>query len=340
MKKMWMVFGGATLVYAVLAVVMGVAPGYWLSQTPPGPGVEPLTALQAEGRQVYVDNGCSYCHTQQVRPLPMDKIFGRPSAAGDFAYQTPELLGSERTGPDLTNIGKRQPSAIWQYIHLYNPRAVSPHSIMPSFAWMFKVVDKAPEGVTPVPIPAAFAPSHGVVIPTHEAVALVAYLKSLKQAPLPGRGGASGHTLHAMRETAAAPVAGPAAKAPADKPQPTPATSSAVAFDPAKGKQIFAANCAACHQASGTGLPGVFPPLKGNKAVNDPDPGKHIHVVLHGLHGETLDGVTYAAAMPAFADILSDDEIAAVINYERSSWGNHGKLITPAEVTAVRKQSK
>jgi hypothetical protein len=186
MNKLLLVAGGSTLVYACLAVLMGVLPGIELSKTPPGSGVEPLTALQAEGRDIYVANGCSYCHTQQVRPLPQDKIFGRPSAPGDFAYQTPELLGSQRTGPDLTNVSARQPSSVWHYIHLYNPRAVVPDSIMPAFEWMFKVVDQAPTGVTPVPLPAGYAPAHGVVVPDHRAEALIAYLLSLKQPALPG----------------------------------------------------------------------------------------------------------------------------------------------------------
>ena len=118
MNKLVLVVGGSTLLYAGLAFLMGVLPGIELSRIPAGAGVEPLTALEAQGRDVYVANGCSYCHTQQVRPLAEDKVFGRPSAAGDFKYQTPELLGSERTGPDLTNIGVRQPSSVWQYIHL------------------------------------------------------------------------------------------------------------------------------------------------------------------------------------------------------------------------------
>src|SRR6185312_3856917 len=171
MNKLVLITGGSTLVYAVLALMMGVLPGMALSGTPPGPGVKPLSALQAEGRGVYVANGCSYCHTQQVRPLPQDKIYGRPSAPGDFAYQTPELLGSERTGPDLTNVGERQPSTVWQYIHLYNPRAVVPQSIMPAFAWLFEVVDQVPVGDTAVPVPAAFAPGAGKVIPRPDAQA-------------------------------------------------------------------------------------------------------------------------------------------------------------------------
>lgn len=132
MNKLMLIAGGSTLVYAGLALIMGVLPGITLSQTPAGPGVKPLTQIEAEGRAVYVANGCSYCHSQQVRPLAQDKVFGRPSALGDFTYQTPELLGSERTGPDLTNVGARRPSDVWQYIHLYNPRAVVPELIMPT----------------------------------------------------------------------------------------------------------------------------------------------------------------------------------------------------------------
>jgi cytochrome c oxidase cbb3-type subunit 2 len=85
MKKLLLIAGGSTLVYAGLALLMGVLPGIMLSQTPPGPGVKPLTPLEAEGRAIYVANGCSYCHTQQVRPLAQDKVFGRRSAPGYFA---------------------------------------------------------------------------------------------------------------------------------------------------------------------------------------------------------------------------------------------------------------
>jgi cytochrome c oxidase cbb3-type subunit 2 len=306
---------------------MGVLPGIELSKTPPGPGVELLTALQAKGRDVYVANGCSYCHTQQVRPLPQDKIFGRPSAPGDFAYQTPELLGSQRTGPDLTNVAVRQPSQVWQYIHLYNPRAVVPQSIMPAFDWMFKVVDQAAPGVTPVPLPKPYAPARGVVIPDDRAEALVAYLLSLKQSTLPGTSG--GDRESTMPDTSSIPGAGIAAKAP-------PAGD----HDAAKGRALFTANCAACHQANGEGLPGAFPPLKGNAAVNDDEAATHIHVVLHGLQGANVGGVAYSSPMPAFGGTLSDADIANIINYERSSWGNQGKPVTAEQVAAERAKTK
>ena len=325
MNKLVLIAGGSTLVYAVLALIMGVLAGIQLSNTSPGPGVSPLTSLQAEGRAIYVASGCSYCHTQQVRPLQQDKVFGRPSAPGDFAYQTPELLGSERTGPDLTNVGARQPSVVWQYIHLYNPRAVVPQSIMPAFDWMFQVVDRAPPGVTPIALPKAYAPTRGVVVPTRDAQALVAYLLALKQAPFPGGSGTSTAPL-----SGAGPTGPPASAA-------APGAGSA---DAGKGQALFTATCAACHQATGEGLPGAFPPLKGNSAVNDADPTHHIHVVLHGLQGANVGGTVYSSPMPPFGTTLSDADVANIINYERGSWGNHGAPITAAQVAAERAKSK
>ncbi|MGP1666010.1 MAG: cbb3-type cytochrome c oxidase subunit II [Rhodanobacter sp.] len=322
MNKLWLIAGGSTLVYAALALLMGVLPGIELSKMPAGPGVVPLTALQAQGREVYVASGCSYCHTQQVRPLDQDKPFGRPSMAGDFKYQTPELLGSERTGPDLTNIGVRQPSAVWQYIHLYNPRAVVPASIMPSFDWLFDVVDKAPAGVMPVPVPKIWGPLHGVVVPTPQAQALIAYLASLKQPALSAADMAMGE-----QALASAPAVA------------TSTATRAGGYDAANGAALFTAHCAACHQATGEGLPGAFPPLKGNLAVNDDDATQHMHVVLRGLHGVNVGGTVYGSPMPPFAGTLSDAQIADIIDYERSSWGNHGKPVTAAQVAVERAKS-
>lgn len=324
MRQVLLIAGGSTAIYLLLAILMAVIPGYELSQVPPLPGLEPLTPLQAAGRDVFVAEGCSYCHTQQVRPLQSDAVFGRPSVAGDYAYMTPELLGSERTGPDLSNIGARQPSKIWQYMHLYEPRSVVSWSIMPAFPWLFEVVDKAPAGTMTVPIPKQYAPQHGVVVPTHKARALVAYLLSRKQVPLQDAKKSDGSSPHTRQ------AAGHSGKA--DAPP--------AGFDAAKGKRLFSANCAACHQASGTGLPGVFPALKGNAVVNNADPRKHIRVVLFGLQGSTIGGVTYHAQMPAFSGILDDAEIAGVINHERTSWGNNAPLVSAADVAAVRAGGK
>lgn len=319
MSKLTLIAGGSTLVYAILAVLMGVLPGAVLSRTKPGPGVMPLTPLQREGRDVFVANGCSYCHTQQVRPLAEDAVFGRPSSAGDYAYETPELLGSERNGPDLTNIGVRQPSEVWQYIHLYDPRSVVPQSIMPDFSFLFEVVPKAPPGVTPVAIPKPFAPERGVVIPTRKAYALVAYLLSRKQATIPGY---------------RAPEAAPSGEASAAQASATP--SGKATFDAAAGARLFAANCQSCHQASGEGIPGVFPPLKGDPVETATDPTEQIYIILHGLAGKTIGGVAYPGQMPSFAAQLRDDEIADIIGHERTSWGNNAPPATSAQVAAER----
>jgi len=172
-------------IYAFLAIMMGVIPGTILSKTPPSPGLVPLDAAASRGRAVYVGEGCSYCHTQQVRPLAQDRVWGRASVAGDYAYSTPELLGTERTGPDLSNIGARQPSDVWQSIHLYEPRALVHGSIMPAYPWMFVAKDHAAPGDAIVSVPPEYAPPGRVIVATREEQDLVAYLKSLKQPSLP-----------------------------------------------------------------------------------------------------------------------------------------------------------
>jgi cytochrome c oxidase cbb3-type subunit II len=175
----------AAAIYAALAIMIGVIPGIVLSKSPPSPGLAPLSAAQARGREVYVGEGCSYCHTQIVRPLAQDRVWGRASVPGDYAYSTPQLLGTERTGPDLTNIGARQPSDVWQAIHLYEPRALVNGSIMPAYPWLFVLKDKADPGDVVVNVPPAYAPPGKVVVATVDEQDLVAYLTSLKQTALP-----------------------------------------------------------------------------------------------------------------------------------------------------------
>jgi len=191
MNNVVMLVAAPLVIYAVLAIATGVIPGIELSRTPATPGVVPLSAQAARGREVYVGEGCSYCHTQQVRPLKEDLVFGRPSVAGDYVYDTPELLGSERNGPDLSDIGDRQPSEVWQYIHLYEPRAVVSESIMPSYRWLFRIKAHADPGDVVVPVPPPYGPPHGVVVATAKARDLVAYLKSLRQVPLRPAAGTS-----------------------------------------------------------------------------------------------------------------------------------------------------
>jgi mono/diheme cytochrome c family protein len=102
------------------------------------------------------------------------------------------------------------------------------------------------------------------------------------------------------------------------------------------GEQVYGNKCAACHQLTGQGLPGVFPPLNGSAVVTAADPTEHIRTVLRGLSGKTINGVTYASPMPPFADQLTDEEVAAVLNHERTSWGNRATPVKPEDVHARR----
>lgn len=119
----------------------------------------------------------------------------------------------------------------------------------------------------------------------------------------------------------------------------TPPLAAAAGVDVAHGKQVFLSNCAACHQASGQGLPGTFPPLKRDAVVDNPDATEHIRTVLFGLQGKTIGNVKYASQMPPWTQ-LSDQDITAVIDYERTAWGNRGKPITTSQVAAIRAKGK
>lgn len=103
------------------------------------------------------------------------------------------------------------------------------------------------------------------------------------------------------------------------------------------GKQVYENNCASCHQANGAGLAGLFPPLVGNAAVRDDNPQAHVSAILRGVQDKVIDGISYPSPMPSFGAVLSDEEIAAVINHERSSWGNDAEPVTAKRVAGFRK---
>ena len=105
------------------------------STTTPVAGLEPYTALQLTGRDIYIREGCVGCHSQMVRPFRAEaERYGHYSVAGEFIYDRPFLWGSKRTGPDLHRVGGRY-SDEWHRVHLTNPRDVVPESIMPSYPW-------------------------------------------------------------------------------------------------------------------------------------------------------------------------------------------------------------
>ena len=309
------------MVFGALSFLVAVWPAYQMQETQPLPEMKDLTLQESHGLEVYVKENCMVCHTQQVRNIEMDQIWGeRPSMASDYYFskarmdvwrQSPSLLGSERTGPDLTNVGQRKPGQEWHLLHLYNPRIVVKESIMPSYKWLF--VEKEESKVTSkdivVPVPQDFLPDkQKKIVATQEAIALVRYLQSLKQAPLPGEGPA--FIPYSERKEAAPASAGPALP---------------------DGKSLYMQTCAACHQSDGNGLAGAFPPLAKSNVVMDKNPETLIRIILQGYDARSEFGV-----MPAFAEQLTDEEIAAIANYERSSWGNNAPGISAEEVKALR----
>jgi mono/diheme cytochrome c family protein len=151
--------------------------------------------------------------------------------------------------------------------------------------------------------------------------------------------GASGGSESTSPAEAAAAAALPAGTAvPVDPPAGAEASLTTLsAADAARGAALYAANCAACHQPTGQGLAGVFPPLAGDPVVNAPDPSEHISTILDGKLGSTIGGVTYASPMPAFKGILNDVDLAAIVNHERTSWGNAATLVSPSDVEKRRK---
>ncbi len=132
---------GVLIVLSLFVVLWGglalIVPLFFQkSTTEPVDGLEPYTALQLAGRDLYIREGCVGCHSQMVRPFRAEtERYGHYSVAGEFIYDRPFLWGSKRTGPDLHRVGGRY-SDEWHRVHLINPRDVVPESIMPSYPWL------------------------------------------------------------------------------------------------------------------------------------------------------------------------------------------------------------
>jgi cytochrome c oxidase cbb3-type subunit II len=183
MTRITVILFGAFMMLLTATASLVIIPYFQLADIAPPPGLKPYTAAQLAGRKVYVSEGCVYCHSQQPRDPAYGpdtkRGWGRASVPADYVYDKPHLLGTMRTGPDLLNIGRRQPSEDWHLLHLYQPRAVTEASIMPSYPYLFRVKPKAEAGDKVVNLPPQYQPADGVVVASIEARELVAYLLSL-----------------------------------------------------------------------------------------------------------------------------------------------------------------
>jgi cytochrome c oxidase cbb3-type subunit 2 len=305
-------FVGLTIVVAIMPAINNQ------DNNEPLPGYEPLSQEAYLGKKSFIANGCVACHTQQVRNVDMDNIWGsRPGIPADYAgisrtdfwRNTATLMGTERTGPDLTNIGSRQPSLAWNLLHLYQPRAVVEKSIMPAYPWLFEVKNELGEKDVEVVVPDAYRKGiSGRIVATQEALLLVAYLQSLKQTPLPD-GKLPMEFLYKKKEIPVV-VNGNNANLP-------------------DGKLLYTNNCMSCHQANGEGLKGAFPSLKGSPIVLGDDLELLVNIIMLGYDARPEYAVMNAVGLD---NNLTPEEVTAIINHEKTSWGNNAKTVTPEEV--------
>ncbi|RUO65296.1 cytochrome c oxidase cbb3-type subunit 2 [Pseudidiomarina planktonica] len=125
----------------IIAIAIGglveITPLLYQKQTnEPVVGLQPYSALELEGRDIYIREGCNNCHSQMIRPFRHEtERYGHYSLAGEHVWEHPFLWGSKRTGPDLARVGQRY-SDEWHYVHLMNPRDVVPESNMPAYPWL------------------------------------------------------------------------------------------------------------------------------------------------------------------------------------------------------------
>lgn len=131
----WLAIG--TVLAISFGTLVEITPLLFLKETTePVNGLKPYTALQLEGRDIYIREGCVNCHSQMIRPFRHEvERYGHYSVAGESVWEHPFLWGSKRTGPDLARVGGRY-SDDWHYAHLINPRDVVPQSNMPGFPWL------------------------------------------------------------------------------------------------------------------------------------------------------------------------------------------------------------
>jgi cytochrome c oxidase cbb3-type subunit I/II len=282
-------------VFFLMVSMVVAAPYMFLLDVPASDRAHEYTEIEAEGRNLYMNLGCFYCHSQQVRLS--DWGIGNASLEGDYVYDSPHALGTERTGPDLAQIGGMRPT-VWHYLHYRDPRSVSPGSVMPNFDFLSD----------------------------NEIEALIAYVQHLGQEDLQVdnsvTGGKSYHPNVPPEYVNASNPFGPLMMqiiASYDAENDVYNVDASVAdkwtaiFN--SGKEIYTQRCLACHGCSGNAQGPyarhvVTQPANLNARIST-FPGDYYHIwrVTEGVPG---------TAMPAWGLSLNDTEIRLVAIYEMS----------------------
>jgi cbb3-type cytochrome c oxidase subunit II len=283
-----LVIGGLLVFWASVTVVV-IVPWLTLDETP-SQAWRPWTAEEAAGHDLYVRNGCSYCHSQFIRATDTGEGAERIAQTGDYHSYNPAILGTERTGPDLSQEGGEHPDD-WQIAHFVNPRHARPLSLMPSWEFLGK----------------------------EDVARLTAYVQSL------GGGDADyrvARQKHWKGLAAAAYKAGPDknvewvhAQVPEvwrRMPNPYPAAEA----DLARGKRTYQEFCIGCHGPMGDGQGPAAKYL-------DPPPMNFTTLRRHLVDGKYIGGIFYyqimngitGTAMPYFKRELESEKIWDVSNY-------------------------
>ncbi len=317
---MKMTFGtvlAGCIMIVVTAVFMTAGLSTLTFQQAPSDIARPLTEQEERGHQIYMGNGCVYCHTQYVRPQDWNAAGGgkaaRVAQAGDYVFQRTMLLGTERTGPDLSQEGGVHADD-WHYAHFQNPRYTSSNSIMPQFSFI-DGLDK----------------TTGIPTQGSDLANLVAYVQSLGQKGADERAAIQRTNKKDLQDSLkngqGAPGSAPNVPYSQEHldflrtlvPETWKNTRSAMPPSNrslAHGKQIFLTNCIGCHGENGDGngpaaqylnpKPFNFTDVKAQQAHSE---GQLYHFLLFGLPG---------SAMPAWGDYLTVNDIWDVINFVRT----------------------
>ena len=308
----------------------------------------PLTAEEEAGRQLYIENGCQYCHSQTVRAQDWDFGSNRVSQAGDFYGQLPVMLGSERQGPDLAQAGGLR-SNDWHFAHFVNPRFTRPQSIMPPFNWMTEDEIKKMT---------AYVQSLGGLDADERMDRQLKWKKAAMEAYYNGRGQNGGDDpLYNMQWLHS--------KVPADwmnLPNPYPPDEASLQ----RGREIYMNNCIGCHGPVGDGQgPGAkymqpppfnFTYLKNWKVPALDENGQPLldengkPVMKDGniggmLYYQIMNGIT-GTTMPPFKTELESEKIWDVSNYiainfaGRTREKNDPESSIPSSFEPVREDEK
>ncbi len=306
------------------------------------PGVAQL------GAKEYLSLGCVTCHTQQVRTIDagfdVERGWGkRPSVPRDYILQKEVLLGHNRVGPDLANIGLRGYTREWLHKHLFNPQILVEGSICQPSPFLYDISNERSSGAINADNKADDNVSTIFIKPSLRANRIVSYLQSLKQDyELPEMSFIETQDEDDTEDIKLAEV-GTAKDDQVGLP-------TWLADQIASGKEIYSkitpggGMCVACHLPNGLGQPGAIPPLDRSDWVLG-DKERLIKISIHGLMGEVVvNEEKYLGVMQGFGQPLgsplNDQQIADVLTYIRNEWGNSVSAISPEEVKAVRDSEK